>query len=236
MKETFICDEGFNNWFGVDLPVYHCIFNGDYYDDHLFDIFEISFPESLDRSVVKRRAEHLAGRYCAIRSLASYGVHTNSIDIGRNRCPVWPCSTLGSISHCDGYAVAVSAIENQFSGVGIDIEEVVSLETARKLREQVFSKDELSVFRSSCQSYSHIFTLVFSVKESFFKAVYPRVGYYFDFDAVSVSHIDWSSRLIIFNLNYTLNRTFIEGMQFRGIFCFVGVKQIATLVLIDPVV
>ncbi|MEJ2419209.1 MAG: 4'-phosphopantetheinyl transferase superfamily protein [Exilibacterium sp.] len=60
--------------------------------------------------------------------------------------------------------------------------------------------------------------MCFSLKESFFKAVFPRVGHYFDFHAVSILDIDMVQKTIRFRLNQYLSPEFCQGLVLTGFF------------------
>ena len=76
----------------------------------------------------KRKTEHLAGRIAAVYALREYGYKCVPA-IGELRQPVWPAEVYGSISHCGTTALAVVSRQP----IGIDIEEIFSVQTAREL-------------------------------------------------------------------------------------------------------
>jgi len=232
---NFISHERFKYWFDTGLPVYHCEFNKDLYSDRLFDNFGIGFPETLRNSVTKRRAEFLAGRYCASRTLQRMGIADAEVGIGKHRNPMWPRNTIGSISHCGSGAVAISGHKASLLGVGIDIQERVDGETAEMLRTQVVNTDEISLVFYRCpDEIPLLFTLAFSVKESFFKAAYPMVGHYFNFDAVSLVAIDLRARTILLRINQALHEKLADGMLVNGLFHILPDGKVVTLIVLHP--
>ena len=62
------------------------------------------------------------------------------------------------------------------------------------------------------------FTLIFSAKESLFKALYPHVGDYFDFSAAEVVEINGNVGHFTIKLAQQLTSALKEGMTFKGYF------------------
>jgi len=144
-----------------------------------------------DGAVLKRQCEYLAGRFCANEGLKQLE-HKLAIEIGnkevatgKNREPLWPQGVLGAISHSSRFAMAVVAQDKgSYLGVGIDIEEEMAKDLARDVSGQIMSEKEkrLNHQLDGFDNKSFV-TLVFSAKESIFKALYPSVGEYFGFEA-----------------------------------------------------
>jgi enterobactin synthetase component D len=226
----FFIEEGPADWFQSPSALHHCQFNLRLYDDVYFEHCVIEFPDTIRKAVPKRRAEFLAGRFCARRALEAIMHMPPQIPIGRDRNPVWPDSVKGSISHSNTNAVAVVTDSSAICGIGIDIENRISDTTISNLRAQIVLPDELKLFINSKLSDTVIFTIIFSVKESFFKAAYPIVKKYFDFDAISVLRIDIRKRDILFRINYNLHTSLQRGMLFRGELHMMADGSLATLV------
>lgn len=82
--------------------------------------------------------------------------------------PGWPESYLGSISHSRGVAAAVAVRSSQYSLLGLDLEKTNRLSGAAMRR--VLHPLEAS-FASGDQMRTSI---LFSLKEAFYKAQFPR--------------------------------------------------------------
>ncbi len=148
-----------------------------------FDFFGITFPDQLIKATQKRRAEYLAGRWCAQQALLQLGVTGIQVGIGDHRAPIWPNGILGTITHSKDIALAmVSKIEN-CRGIGADIEHFMSLDQEFKLRDYILNKSELAQFEILKSYISCPLTLIFSAKESIYKSLYPTVKKHFGFDA-----------------------------------------------------
>lgn len=221
------------HWFNIENhpDLYFCNFRKDYYSDNLFDNYGVYFPSQIKKSVVKRRAEFLAGRYCALKALRSHGVTDIVIGIGEHRNPLWPSGFCGAISHCNDYAVAVISSAYKTLGIGIDIEELVSLDAAERLQSQILYGKELSLFGGHNKAL--LFTLAFSIKESFFKAAFPKVKRYFNFDAISIINIDLEGKKITLEINTDLGPHLKKGKIIFGYFHYpCGPSKLATLILL----
>lgn len=229
----FISDAKANDWFATDLSLYHCKFDRESYRDQLFAKFAITFPESLAQAVAKRRAEFLAGRYCAQKSLQNLGVNNTALGIGKHRNPLWPEAVIGSISHCGSHAVAISGKCAQALGVGIDIEDEIASETVEKIQGQILNREEIALLAQHSAAKPLLFTLAFSIKESFFKAAYPTVKNYFDFDAVSLVEINWQERSLWLRIDSHLHEKLTRGMLIKGAFQLLPEKKIVTLIILD---
>lgn len=146
-------------------------------------------PPSIALSVPKRRAEFLAGRRCAFRALRDLGCSIGDLPIGPDRAPVWPSGFLGSITHAGTIAAAVAAPAGNIRGIGIDIECVATGAALDALETTVIVAAERGLVDTLSRSLgrAEALTLVFSAKESFFKATAKAVGRIFDFQAVHIA-------------------------------------------------
>lgn len=225
----FIQEETCCDWFDMKIQIFHCKFDLHYYDDCLFNFLDVDFPNSLSRAVPKRRAEFLAGRYCAIQSLKNLNFYDVQIPIGKNKNPVWPIGIIGSISHSNTEAFSV-ACSLSLSGIGIDIEDYISYEVAMEIKYQIASDAELELISNRNESFSALFTILFSVKESFFKAAYLSVGRYFDFDTVRIANINTNKQTLLLEMNITLNESLIKGRLINAHYRILPNNKVITLV------
>lgn len=112
----------------------------------------------------KRKAGFSSGRYCAAQAQAL--LHLPVMPVLRNeRVPVWPEGIWGSITHTDRLAAAVVSVKHS---IGIDLEQLDRLHEG--LYETLFTErelDDLSGYGPAAD------TIMFSAKESGYKAIYP---------------------------------------------------------------
>ncbi|MEX2962985.1 4'-phosphopantetheinyl transferase [Microbulbifer sp. TYP-18] len=201
-SDNFLSDEDSSIWWPVRGIEQHSLsfHTGGYHDD-FFSILGIERPDALDRAVPKRKAEFLAGRYCAREVLLRLGERKTFVDICADRQPGWPGGIIGSISHSNGRAAAIASRDKSIVGVGIDIEDLVAPRLVEELHPQVLNSSERQWLNWGELDPAIVFTLIFSIKESFFKALYPLVRRFFGFDAISISAIEPNSRRAHFSIN-----------------------------------
>ena len=231
--EPFVSNECFNDWFETDFPIYHCYFDKNKFDDSLFNLAGMPFPEKLTRAVVKRKAEFLAGRYCASKVLSEFGLGSFHISVGEKRNPLWPEHIVGSISHCDTAAVAIASQANQYLGIGIDIEEEITVDTMSNIESKIVFGDEVAMISENAELKPRMFSIIFSLKESFFKAAYPIVQRYFDFDAISVTSLDQATGKFTFTIKEDLHKKLPIGMSVEGRFHVLPDDKVVTLVCLE---
>jgi len=174
-------------------------------------------PDSIARSVRKRQAEFFFGRLAARRAIERAGVDRAvaqaDIGIGASREPLWPRNVVGSISHTAGIAAAVVASSQAYGGIGIDVEQIVSASTRPAVLEMALNGAEVHMLQAcpGPMSLDEKVTLVFSAKESLFKAAFGSVRRYFDFSAARLSSIDPDSGRLALTLVEHLNEEFTLG-------------------------
>jgi 4'-phosphopantetheinyl transferase EntD len=145
-----------------------------------------------------RRTQFAAGRQCAHRAidaLASGGDGSGKAILPDDkRAPVWPEGVVGSISHTEGYALAVAAPvadagpgedKTSWSTVGIDAERLGRV--THELHERLFLPSERAYLASLDEAgRDEAATLMFGAKESFYKAQYPVTAAWVGFHDVEL--------------------------------------------------
>ncbi|MDM3869940.1 4'-phosphopantetheinyl transferase superfamily protein [Porticoccus sp. W117] len=184
------------------------------YQPDCYQQFNIPLPQRVSKAVPKRQAEFLAGRYCAARALSALGSDNLNVQSGENRIPIWPQKTIGSISHTAGKAVAVAGWQRDYAGVGIDCETLVSDEVCERIYDTITTPEDSQLFDNGCWQKPWFFTLMFSAKESLFKALYPTVNKYFGFDKAQLLEVTEEGFVIA--LRETLNSRWQKGQTFSG--------------------
>jgi enterobactin synthetase component D len=104
--------------------------------------YGIACPSHIQRSVVKRQAEYLAGRRTAVAALREQDANALDLAIGPRGAPTWPQGFVGSISHTDGVAAAVALRSHGVRGVGIDIEHIATATALEAIRATVVDAAE----------------------------------------------------------------------------------------------
>ncbi|WP_050784424.1 4'-phosphopantetheinyl transferase family protein [Achromobacter piechaudii] len=138
----------------------------------------------------QRRAEFVAGRVCAWRALGAAGVRGISPVLPVDgRLPVWPQACVGSISHSGAWAMACVAYSARWQGLGLDLQELIAPQTVADVQPLVASARELGRLAAIADP-RHALTLLFSAKEALYKALYPSLRVFQDFDAAEVTAVD----------------------------------------------
>lgn len=214
----------------VSLPVFSARFMGADFAPCLFEAYAVDCPVHIARSVAKRQNEFLHGRLCARRALGAIGIKGAHVSVGRMGEPVWPAGVLGSITHNHEYALAVALRRDSSVGIGIDVESIADRESCDALMALAVSPGELHYLRSMKTSLSLacLLTIVFSAKESFFKACFPTVARFLEFDAVGVETIDPVGGSVELIVNETLGGTFQPGSISKVHFRFLDAQTVLT--------
>lgn len=139
---------------------------------------------ALGAVVEKRRREFALGRACAHGALAQLGAPMEPLLPGAGREPLWPDGFIGSITHCVGYSGAAVARQADCASLGIDAEPDAPL--PRGILERVAFNEERK-WVSAGSSEEHRDRLLFSAKESIYKAWYPLVHRWLGFEDVRVT-------------------------------------------------
>jgi 4'-phosphopantetheinyl transferase EntD len=138
------------------------------------------------RAVDKRRREFTTARACARRAMAALGVPPAPIPRGERGAPVWPPGVVGSITHCDGYRASAVAFTRQIRSVGLDAEPHDELpEGVLEAISSLAERRHVEYLRSECPE---VFwdRLLFSAKESVYKAWFPLTGRWLGFEEAVV--------------------------------------------------
>jgi 4'-phosphopantetheinyl transferase EntD len=136
-------------------------------------------------AVQTRRQEFAAGRLCARRLLAEFGIVDFPIEAAADRQPVWPDAMVGSITHTLRFCAAVVARKESLSAVGIDSEPARSVKP--ELWRGICTAAETAWLRSLPPGEQiAAATLIFSAKEAFYKCQYPLVGERLNFHDATV--------------------------------------------------
>lgn len=146
------------------------------------------FPDEAEvvlKAVEKRRREFSVGRELARRALASLGHPPVPVLVGTGREPLWPDGIIGSITHCHTYcAAAVRRVDAAIIGLGIDAEPNEPLPAG--VIHLIARPEETTWIREYPQDGPFWDRLLFSAKESVYKAWFPYARSWLDFLAARV--------------------------------------------------
>jgi 4'-phosphopantetheinyl transferase EntD len=138
-------------------------------------------------AVLRRQYEFGSGRRCARAALALIGYGPVAIRTGAGREPCWPLGVVGSITHCSGYCAAAVARNTDILAIGIDAEPhnllpegVIKLVASPSERSQLKHLHDIDA--ATC--WDHV---LFSAKESVYKAWYPLLTQRLGFQDIRLS-------------------------------------------------
>lgn len=142
---------------------------------------------ALGKAVEKRRREFVTARALAREALARLEVAPGPIAAGSRGEPIWPAGVVGSITHCDGYRACAVAREQDLVTIGVDAEvnqplpanllpDIALAEERRRLDDLAREDPGVSWDR-----------LLFSIKESVYKAWFPLARSWLGFEDASVA-------------------------------------------------
>ncbi|WP_328642039.1 4'-phosphopantetheinyl transferase superfamily protein [Streptomyces canus] len=137
-------------------------------------------------AVPKRRREFTVVRACARRAMEKLGVPPQPVLPGERGAPRWPAGLTGSMTHCDGYCAAALVRAADLASLGIDAEPHGPLPEG--VLGSVSLPGERVRLRDLAGAYPavHWDRLLFSAKESVYKAWFPLTGTWLDFSEADI--------------------------------------------------
>lgn len=134
------------------------------------------------KAVETRRREFVTARHCAREALAKLGYAPVPIHAGPKREPLWPAGVVGSITHTTGFRAAAVAPRSVLASIGIDTEKNDQLPDG--VEESITGAGEPEMLASLSRTFPalHWGRLLFSAKESVYKAWYPLTGRWLGFE------------------------------------------------------
>lgn len=174
------------------------------------------YPEEeaiVERAVETRRREFATARACAREALAELGEPSRPILSGPRGEPLWPAGIVGSITHCDGYRACAAARSSRLRAVGVDAEPDLPLPDG--LLGEIALPEERGQLRRLADEApgTHWDRLLFSIKESVYKAWFPLAGSWLGFEDAMVE-IDLRART--FDARLLVPGPVLDGRELGG--------------------
>jgi 4'-phosphopantetheinyl transferase EntD len=134
-------------------------------------------------AVARRAREFTGARLCARSALGRLGARPAPLLPGPAGEPLWPAGFVGSLTHCEGYCAAAVARRTTCRAVGIDAEPHLALPPGVAAQATLpWERNRIAAMPGQvCWD-----RLVFSAKESVFKAWFPLTGSWLGFDEALV--------------------------------------------------
>ncbi|MEV0171530.1 4'-phosphopantetheinyl transferase superfamily protein [Streptomyces sp. NPDC050803] len=147
------------------------------------------YPEEaavVAQAVEKRRREFAAVRSCARRAMEKLGVPAQPLLPGDRGAPRWPAGLAGSMTHCDGYCAAAVVRATDLASLGIDAEPNEPLPDG--VLAAVSLPGEQQRIRALTDDRPDVRwdRLLFSAKESVYKAWFPLTGQWLEFTEADI--------------------------------------------------
>ncbi|ALV91658.1 MULTISPECIES: 4'-phosphopantetheinyl transferase family protein [Pantoea] len=152
--------------------------------------WQLPLPVSLESAVTKRKAEHLASRWLAQQMLARFALPDFVLRNAPDRSPVWPAGVQASLSHSQ--QMAVIAVTQAPLCIGIDVEQVMAEQTALETVDLLMSDKERRLLETLPLPFAVAATLLFSMKESLYKALWPQLHQPMEFLQAELVNLDMS--------------------------------------------
>lgn len=201
------------------------------YQPELYPALRIARPPCFGSMAPKRQADFLAGRVMASVAQAAFALPIEQISVGPDRAPVWPAGLSASLSHGND-RVACLATPNDRKLVGVDLEDFASGDLLTAILAECLQPTE----RRAATAQSHLTldaaaTLLFSAKETIFKALYPVVQRFFGFEKVVLSGCV-AGETLEFELIETLHPQLPAGFSF-GVCSRLSSRGVLTWLVMD---
>jgi enterobactin synthetase component D / holo-[acyl-carrier protein] synthase len=148
------------------------------------------FPQevaALGNAVEKRRREFVTARACAREALAELGHPEQAVPAGTRGEPLWPAGIVGSITHCAGYRACAVARAGELLTIGVDAEVDDPL-PAGLIGDIALPEERQWIERAGTENPGVSWDrLLFSIKESIYKAWFPLARTWLGFEDASVA-------------------------------------------------
>lgn len=132
----------------------------------------------------KRRAEYTAGRAAVRAALRAIGTQFADVPVlrGNEGEPLWPAAIVGSLTHSHGVAIAAVALRTEVALLGIDLELIEpGRQAGRDVSSYIASEEEQRWIHEQPEEALLRTRMLFSAKESIYKAFWPLYRKYFGF-------------------------------------------------------
>ena len=133
-------------------------------------------------SSVSRKEHYRSGRICAGEVLSKLGTLGQPVlRDPQTREPLWPEGISGAITHSGKWAAAAAGKTSDVSGIGIDLEDL-ERQVDSKISRHVCIPEEQKWLQECGEDFlEQNLKIIFSAKESIFKAFFPYTRTYLHF-------------------------------------------------------
>ena len=133
-------------------------------------------------SSVSRKEHYRSGRICAGVVLSKLGTLGQPVlRDPQTREPLWPEGISGAITHSGNWAAAAAGKTSDVSGIGIDLEDLERQVDSRISRHVCIPEEQKWLQEWGEDFLEQNLKIIFSAKESIFKAFFPYTRTYLHF-------------------------------------------------------
>ena len=133
-------------------------------------------------SSVSRKEHYRSGRICAGEVLSKLGTPGQPVlRDPQTREPLWPEGISGAITHSGNWAAAAAGKTSDVSGIGIDLEDLERQVDSRISRHVCIPEEQKWLQECGEEFLEQNLKIIFSAKESIFKAFFPYTRTYLHF-------------------------------------------------------
>ena len=133
-------------------------------------------------SSVSRKEHYRSGRICAGEVLSKLGTLGQPVlRDPQTREPLWPEGISGAITHSGKWAAAAAGKTSDVSGIGIDLEDLERQVDSRISRHVCIPEEQKWLQECGEDFLDKNLKIIFSAKESIFKAFFPYTRTYLHF-------------------------------------------------------
>ena len=133
-------------------------------------------------SSVSRKEHYRSGRICAGEVLSKLGTLGQPVlRDPQTREPLWPEGISGAITHSGKWAAAAAGKTSDVSGIGIDLEDLERQVDSRISRHVCIPEEQKWLQECGKDCLEKNLKIIFSAKESIFKAFFPYTRTYLHF-------------------------------------------------------
>ena len=149
----------------------------------------------IENATHNRRMEFITGRLAAKQALAALAINDVPLLKGKHGEPLWPSGVSGSISHTKNICIATVSNADMLLGLGVDIEAQRILKLG--IQRTICREEELSLYWHKNANMAKL--ILFSIKESIYKALYPTQQRFITFKEVLVKfdkNLEFSATIV----------------------------------------
>jgi len=133
-------------------------------------------------SSVSRKEHYRSGRICAGEVLSKLGtIGQPVLRDPQTREPLWPEGISGAITHSGNWAAAAAGKTSDVLGIGIDLEDLERQVDSRISRHVCLPEEQKWLQECGEDFLEQNLKIIFSAKESIFKAFFPYTRTYLHF-------------------------------------------------------